>query len=56
MKRDDKLTSLFDKFATLPEDKKNGVMAQQIRAKQAATAKAEQAAAAAEAKAAKEDK
>ncbi|WP_261805789.1 SPJ_0845 family protein [Lapidilactobacillus luobeiensis] len=42
MKRDDKLTSLFDKFATLPEDKQEGIMAQQIKARQAATAKAEQ--------------
>ncbi|MCH4057425.1 MAG: ABC transporter ATP-binding protein [Lactobacillaceae bacterium] len=39
VKRDDKLTSLFDKFATLPEDKKDGVMAQSIKADQDKQAK-----------------
>lgn len=41
VKRDDKLTSLFDKFATLPEDKKDGVMAQTIKADQDKQTKAE---------------
>ncbi|MFD1411616.1 SPJ_0845 family protein [Lapidilactobacillus gannanensis] len=41
VKRDDKLTSLFDKFATLPEDKKDGVMAQSIKADQDKQAKAD---------------
>lgn len=29
VKRDDKLTSLFDKFATVPEDKKKKLKAQE---------------------------
>ncbi|MFD1465611.1 SPJ_0845 family protein [Lapidilactobacillus mulanensis] len=33
IKRDDKLTSLFDKFATLPEDKKDSEVLKKVTEK-----------------------